>query len=194
MGMTRAIVGIGNPGREYAGTRHNVGFEVLDVLAGIARANWRSGFSGIVTDYRHADFKVVLLKPQTYVNLSGRSVGELSRYYDIEPDEVLVISDDYNLPLARLRLRLGGASGGHKGLTSIIGTLGPDFHRLRIGIGEPKFEAADFVLSRFSPAEREVMDIAVRTAADAATDWLTLPFERVCEKYNGLDLENPARS
>jgi PTH1 family peptidyl-tRNA hydrolase len=159
----------------------------------MAGSNWRTGFSGLVTDCRHGEVKVVLLKPQTYVNLSGRSVGELCRYYEIEPADLLVISDDYNLPLGRLRLRLGGASGGHKGLTSIIGTLGPEFHRLRIGIGEPKFDAADFVLSRFSPAEREVMDIAVRTAGDAAADWLHLPLERVCERYNGLDLENPAR-
>ncbi|GAB4155065.1 MAG: aminoacyl-tRNA hydrolase [Planctomycetota bacterium] len=191
MANVKAVVGIGNPGREYVGTRHNVGFEVLDIISGLRRLNWKAGFSGLFCEFSAGETKMILLKPQTYVNLSGRSVGELVRYFDIPAADVLVISDDFNLALGRIRLRTGGSAGGHNGLASIISAIGFEFNRLRIGIGEPKGDSAAYVLSRFSPVEREIVDIVIRTAADVVEEWLKVEFEQLQRKYNGADYANP---
>ena len=184
------IIGIGNPGKDYLGTRHNVGFEVLDLLAESRGLRWKSGFSGLLCDISISGKKVFLLKPQTYVNLSGRSVAQLIAYYQITIDNMLVVVDDFHLPIGKLRIRDAGSDGGHKGLTSIISTVGSDFCRLRIGIGTPKGDPAKFVLSRFSPLERETLDIVLRTAGDAVQDWVGKDLVDVQQQYNSIDYAN----
>ena len=182
----KAVVGIGNPGREYTGTRHNVGFDVLDVLAGRNNLSWSPGFGGRLCSFAFEGGELVLHKPSTYVNNSGGSVASLIKHYGLSLDDLLVVVDDFNLALGRLRLKRAGTSGGHKGLSSIIGILGDGFCRLRIGIGDPKGDAVNFVLSRFSPKEREIIDIVVQTAADAVIDWFGKGIDFTSERYNGL--------
>ena len=182
----KLIVGLGNPGREYQGARHNVGFVVVDILArrhGIHVKARRS--KSLVGEGVIAGEKVVLAKPLTFMNLSGEAVGALVRRYRIDPSDIIVIADDVNLPLGRLRIRAGGSSGGHKGLRSIIHSLGmEDFPRIRVGIGSPKGEMVDFVLSRFHKSERGVVDEAVNRAADAVEAILSEGIEPTMNRFN----------
>ncbi len=185
--MTKAVAGIGNPGRQYVGTRHNVGFEVLDILADRWGLSWKGNFSGLFADASVGGEKVLLLKPGTFVNLSGRSVGQLTAFYKLPPESLLVVVDDFNLPLGRLRLKKGGSDGGHNGLKSIISTVGREFVRLRVGIGPLEGDPTSFVLSRFSPVEREVLDIALQNAADAVEAWITRGLEEAQAAFNAPD-------
>lgn len=164
------VVGLGNPGPEYRGTRHNVGFDVIDLLCQESkiklkehkhRANY--GFGKV------AGVSAVLVKPMTYMNLSGQAVASLSKALGLKPDHILVIADEVHLPVGRLRLRAKGSSAGHNGHKSLIASLGTDaYPRLRIGVGQPpKGEQIDHVLSGFSPAEREKVDEAIYATADA---------------------------
>ncbi|MDR7485530.1 MAG: aminoacyl-tRNA hydrolase [Armatimonadota bacterium] len=173
----RLIVGLGNPGRRYRGTRHNIGWEVLDRLArthGIAidvEDGWADVGRGIIGGHR-----VLLARPQTYVNVSGTAVADLSRRHRVSPSDLLVIVDDLDLPVGSVRVREKGSHGGHNGLRSIIEALGTtEFARIRIGIGRPPEGAdpADYVLERPSPDERALLDDAVARAADGATLWVT---------------------
>ena len=185
----KLIVGLGNPGRKYAVTRHNVGFHVVAELAhrhGQGRA--RSKFRGESVEAAIDGEKVLLLCPHTYMNRSGSSVLEARDFYKVELSDLLIICDDFNLPLARLRFRAKGSSGGQKGLQDIIRCLGTDqFSRLRIGIGSPpeNWDVADFVLSKFSKEDGKVMDEAVRQAADAVADWTREGVEACMNRYNG---------
>ncbi|MFN2231693.1 MAG: aminoacyl-tRNA hydrolase [Anaerolineae bacterium] len=155
------IVGLGNPGREYAGNRHNVGFDCVDLLAekhGIALS--KSQHKARLGTGQVAGRQAILAEPQTYVNSSGEAVGAVARYYKVAPEDVLVIYDDLDLPQGTIRLRPGGSSGGHNGIKSIIEHLGTQaFPRVRIGIGRPpgRMEPKDYVLQDFSAAEREGM-------------------------------------
>ncbi|MDQ7820504.1 MAG: aminoacyl-tRNA hydrolase [Armatimonadota bacterium] len=166
------VVGLGNPGRRYRGTRHNVGWEVLDRLArrlgvGVDR---EEGWA-LVGMGRVGRRRVLLAKPQTFVNLSGTAVDDLRRRHRIRPEEILVILDDLDLPLGRLRVRPRGSHGGHRGLRSILEALGTeDVPRLRIGIGRPPagVDPADFVLTPFTPEERAVLEPVLERAAEAA--------------------------
>lgn len=169
------VVGLGNPGREYAGTRHNVGFAVLDRLAGRYDCSFRNRwkFSAGVAEFTLNGEKVVLVKPQTYMNRSGAAVAALLRWRKITPAELLVVVDDADLPLGQIRLRASGGSGGHNGLRSIIESLGggDEFARLRVGIGRhgPVGEdITDHVLGEFSPQERGAAAQAIEQAAEAA--------------------------
>jgi PTH1 family peptidyl-tRNA hydrolase len=186
----KLIVGLGNPGRKYAATRHNVGFHVVAELAhrfGQGRA--RSKFRGEAVDAAIDGEKVVLLCPHTYMNRSGASVLEACDFYKVEFHELLVVCDDFNLPLAKLRFRAKGSSGGQKGLQDIIRCLGTDqFSRLRIGIGAPpeNWDVADFVLSKFDAEDGKVMKDAVRQAADAAADWTREGVQMCMNRYNGV--------
>jgi len=163
------VVGLGNPGAEYRGTRHNVGFEVIDLLSERHRIKLDRGKHhariglGLI-----GETPVLLVKPTTYMNLSGRSVAPLAKENGIKPDRILVIADDLDLRLARLRLKPGGSAGGHNGHKSIIASLqSSDYPRLKIGIGAAeKGETIDHVLGAFTPAERSEIDLAVRRAAD----------------------------
>ena len=169
----KMIVGLGNPGREYAATRHNLGFMVVAEIARRLAANApRTRFRADVTEAFDAGEKMVLLKPQTYMNLSGVSVREAAHWYKIPPGEILVVADDIDLPFATLRMRAGGGSGGHNGLKSIFANLGTDqIPRLRIGIGRGRGQATSQVLSRFSPDETRDLPDLIQAAADCALDW-----------------------
>ena len=164
------VVGLGNPGREYAGHRHNVGHMVVDELARRHGGSWRSKFSGQLAEIRIDGHKLALLKPETYMNESGRSVAAAMRFFKLEPDAVLVVHDEGDLDRGRLQLRLGGGLGGHNGLKSIAAHLKTqDFLRLRVGVGRPERgdprPLADFVLSNFEP--QDDAETLVARAADA---------------------------
>jgi peptidyl-tRNA hydrolase, PTH1 family len=164
------VVGLGNPGREYVRNRHNVGHLVVEELARRHAASWKSKFSGQLADVRIDGHKVALLKPETYMNDSGRSVKAATQFYKLEPDAILVVHDDSDLEPGRLQARLGGGLAGHNGLRSVVQHLGtPDFLRLRIGVGRPgrgdRRDLADYVLSDFEP--HEDAEALVRRAADA---------------------------
>jgi peptidyl-tRNA hydrolase, PTH1 family len=164
------VAGLGNPGREYAKTRHNVGFMVADELARRLDGSWRAKFSGELAEVRLGDLRLALLKPQTYMNESGRSVGAAARFFKVRPENLLAVHDEVDLEAGRLQVRLGGGLAGHNGLRSVAGALGtPEFVRLRVGVGRPERgdprPVADFVLSEF-PAELDVESLVGR-AADA---------------------------
>lgn len=172
----KIVIGLGNPGTEYERTRHNVGFQVLDVLARRHRLTFRPHrFRCLAARWSFAGHDVLLVKPLTYMNLSGEAVGPLVRFYKVPLSDILVVYDDLDLPLGALRMRPKGSSGGHKGVASIIEHLGSDaFPRLRIGIGRPpgKMDAADYVLSPFSPEEEALMEVVREEAADAVEMWI----------------------
>ena len=176
------VVGLGNPGREYARTRHNVGFDVLDVLSektGITLT--KNAMHGLISEGFIGGEKLVLVKPQTFMNLSGQCVTELVSWYKPELDRLLVVYDDIDLPLGKLRLRKSGSAGTHNGMRSIIGLLGTqDFPRLRVGVGKrpDDWELVDWVLSHYqTPEDRQTQFDAFLLAADVVLDYMK----------NGLD-------
>lgn len=192
---TKVIVGLGNPGEQYAGTRHNVGFMVVKALADFWGADrGRKAFGGRLQDVRLAPVsedalpqRVMLLRPLTYMNCSGRAVRDLTSFYRIPRKNVLIVLDDLALETGRLRIRPGGSSGGHKGLADIAAAMGTDkIDRLRIGIGaSPAYmDTADYVLQRFSPDETDTISQAVTLAAEAARKWLSRPITELMETYN----------
>ncbi|GMV97077.1 MAG: aminoacyl-tRNA hydrolase [Phycisphaerae bacterium] len=189
----KLAVGLGNPGGKYEGTRHNVGFRVIDELArrhGIEVSRGR--FSGLAGGGLIAGRPVLLLKPGTFMNLSGRSVREALAFHKLSPADLLVVSDDLALPLGRLRLRKGGSAGGHNGLTSVIQELGTDqFPRLRIGIGQvPGERMVGHVLGPFSREEEEIIGPALVLAADAVECWFADGIEQAMNRFNKS--EDPA--
>ena len=190
----KLVVGLGNPGSKYQGTRHNIGFDLVDRLAqGGSQASFSSKFEGqqaeIEIDYR----RVLLLKPETFMNLSGRSVGQAVRFYKLPVTDLLVVCDDLSLPVGKLRLRPGGSDGGQKGLRDIAAQLGTDqFPRLRIGIGENEgVDAADYVLSRFRSAERNAIDDALILASQAVAVWVTQGIDAAMNRFNGPSTSKP---
>jgi PTH1 family peptidyl-tRNA hydrolase len=182
----KLVVGLGNPGRRYAGTRHNVGFDVLDLLAGRHRLEWESApAEAVVAKWRAAS--VLLVKPLTFMNLSGYAVGELLRFYKIDIQDFLIVVDDVNLDLGRLRARASGSAGGHNGLKSIIAALGTEeFARLRVGVGrgDARRDLADHVLATFDPEERTEVAEAVGRAADAAELFVAEGIAPVMNRFN----------
>lgn len=196
----KAIFGLGNPGPRYAGTRHNVGFAVVDELARRAAAafesapadalvaKWRRGAGAPGLDSVGGDV-VLLVKPLTFMNESGQAVGELARYFKIDVPDLLIVVDEVQLPLGRLRARARGSAGGHNGLKSIIAHLGDEFPRLRVGVGrgDDRRDLADHVLSRFELDEREEVERMMSRAADAAETFITSGIAAVMNTYNGGD-------
>ena len=179
----RLLVGLGNPGREYRETRHNVGFLLLDRLASRERSEFRPEKSWQAEVARAGD--LLLCKPLTYMNLSGQSVLPLSQFYKIEPAQVLVILDDMALPLGKLRFRKDGSAGGHNGLKSIIEQLGTNFiPRLRVGIGSAERDAVDHVLGRFTLEERPALEQSLDRALEAIDCACTRGFEAAMNAYN----------
>lgn len=183
------IVGLGNPGREYGNTRHNIGWDVIDVLADRAHVDvLEKKHKAIIGKGVIAGQKCILAKPQTYMNLSGESVRELVDYYKIdEKTELIVISDDVSLEVGQIRIRKKGSAGGHNGLKSIIGHLGHDtFQRVKMGVGEkPKgYDLADWVLGHFSKEERKLMDDAAKRAAEAIELMITEGADVAMNRYN----------
>jgi PTH1 family peptidyl-tRNA hydrolase len=198
----KLIVGLGNPGEPYQGTRHNVGFRLIDVLAArhataltlgpsnALQGRWRRG---------GAEADALLVKPLTFMNVSGEAVGALSRYFRVAVPDVLIVCDDVNLPLGRLRARARGSEGGHNGLRSIAQHLGTtEYARLRIGVGrgDARRDLADHVLAPFDGGERTDIDRAIDRAADAVEHWLDAGIEGVMNTYNraeDTDAGDPAR-
>jgi PTH1 family peptidyl-tRNA hydrolase len=186
--MMKLVVGLGNPGSKYEGTRHNIGFEVVERLAeGGAGARFARKFDGLLAEAEIDFRRVLILKPETFMNLSGRSVAQVVRFYKLELADLLVVCDDLSLPLGKLRIRGGGSDGGQKGLRDITAHLGSDaFARLRIGIGERgPIDAADFVLSRFRGAERPVIDDALILASQAVAVWASQGLAAAMNRFNG---------
>ena len=184
------VVGLGNPGDKYENTRHNVGFLTVDELAERARVPvQRLKHRALTNTVELGGARVLLMKPVTYMNLSGEAVGEAARFYKIPPERVLVISDDVSLPIGKLRIRKGGSAGGHNGLKSIIQHLGTDqFPRVKIGVGEkphPDYDLADWVLGRPQGEDKKAIDGAVKRAADAVECILSQGLERGMGKFNG---------
>ena len=169
----KIVVGLGNPGREYAATRHNLGFMVVDELARRAGATaGRRRFRSEIAEGTLAGQKLILVKPQTYMNLSGHAVREVVSWYRTAREDILVVLDDLDVPFGLLRLRADGSGGGHNGLTSVLEQLGSRaVPRLRVGIGRRPGEATAQVLSRFSPAEERSLPAVVAAAADCANAW-----------------------
>jgi PTH1 family peptidyl-tRNA hydrolase len=185
----KLIVGLGNPGRKYEGTRHNVGFEVVAELGRrVGAGRPRTKFQAELLEAMVGGEKVLLLSPLTYMNRSGSSVQVARDFYQLTSEDLLIICDDINLPLAKLRFRVKGSSGGQKGLEDILRRLGTDqVPRLRLGIGQPpaQWDAADYVLGRFNEQERSEMEVAVVRAADAVEDWVAGGIEKCMNQYNG---------
>lgn len=184
----KLVVGLGNPGPKYAGTRHNVGFDVLErLIAAAAGTSVSSRFEARLCDLSIGSEKVLLAAPQTYMNLSGRAVRSVMDFYKLEPADLLVVCDDLNLEPGRLRLRGSGTSGGQKGLQNIIQHLGTEqFARLRIGIGRPpgRMDAAAYVLQKFTDREKELMDVAIARAAEGIGIWVGEGLEAAMNRLN----------
>jgi peptidyl-tRNA hydrolase, PTH1 family len=197
----RLVVGLGNPGSEFNGTRHNIGWEALDELA--VRLGWiskkeefnrlgKNNFNGLSLDgsapiHSGGYEKLLLLKPTTYMNDSGRSVQAAMQFYQLAPKEMMVVLDDLALPAGKIRIRSGGSSGGHNGLKDIERALGTDaYPRLRIGIdpAPPRIPGRDYVLGRFSPEQRKAVDAALPWAASAILTWIEKDIETVMSLFN----------
>jgi PTH1 family peptidyl-tRNA hydrolase len=186
----KLIVGLGNPGPKYRDTRHNVGFRAIDEVARRVGVTFESAPAEAVIAKVRQPEPLLLAKPLTFMNSSGQAVGDLQRYFKIDLADLLVVVDDVNLPLGRLRVRRGGSAGGHNGLKSVEAAFGSDeYPRLRIGVGrgDARRDLADHVLARFDPDEREAVDETVARAADAIETFITADLDTVMNRYNRAD-------
>lgn len=193
----KLVVGLGNPGREYQQTRHNVGFDVVDeVCRRYGFDKPRKKFKGKLSEGPLAGQKTLLLKPETFMNRSGTSVQLVCGFYQIDRTDVLVVCDDFNLTLGQTRFRARGSAGGQKGLADILRHLGgQDVPRLRVGVGKPPegWDVADYVLSRFDDSETEPMATALQRAANGVVDWIEHGMQHCMNQYNAR-VENPKKS
>ena len=189
-GVDWLVVFLGNPGTRYEQTRHNIGFMTADKCekAVGARIN-KSRFKALTDQCRIGDAKVLLMKPQTFMNLSGEAVAQAARFYKLPPERVIVVSDDVSLPLGKLRVRSKGSAGGHNGLKNIIALLGSeDFPRVKVGVGappHPDYEMIDWVLGSFQGKDAEVVDAAVQRAWEAVVSYIRRGAEETMSRYNG---------
>ncbi len=189
-GETWLIVGLGNPGREYERTRHNCGFRAVELLADTLGCKIdKAKFQGLYGQVNYGSKKLLLLKPQTYMNLSGRSVLQLSAYFHIPPQNIIVLFDDISLEPGRLRIRADGSAGGHNGIKSIIQELGSQsFPRVKIGVGSkpnPEYDLADWVLSTFSAQEEKALAVSLKNAADAVLAIIDQGVPEAANRFNG---------
>ena len=180
------IIGLGNPGKKYEHTRHNMGFEVIDHLSDLAKIDVdKNVFNGLLGRGKIFDKDVMLFKPTTFMNLSGTAVRQVVDYFKIELSDIIVICDDMALPVGTIRLRNKGSSGGQKGLQNIIDILGTEeFKRIRVGIGEPPFDAIDYVLSKPLKEELPQIEEAIHDAVEAIKEALRSDFDRAMSKFN----------
>jgi PTH1 family peptidyl-tRNA hydrolase len=185
------IVGLGNPGPDYMHTRHNVGFDCLDMLASDIGASLdRTRFRGYFGEGRIGTKKVLLLKPSTYMNLSGESVGEAAAFYKVPPENIILIYDDISLEVGRLRIRKKGSPGGHNGIKSVTAHLGTDvFPRVKIGIGGPQRDLVRHVLGKFQQEERDIIDRTLTAAKDAVIAMVKTGVDSAISEYNGFRAE-----
>ena len=188
---TWLIVGLGNPGREYENTRHNAGFRALDILAAKLGCKVdKAKFQGLYGQVTHNGRKLLLLKPQTYMNLSGRSVLQLSAFFQVPPQNIIILFDDISLEPGRLRLRKDGSAGGHNGIKSIVQELGSqNFPRVKIGVGakpHPDYDLAAWVLSAFSAQEEKALQPALERAADATLAIVELGLPEASNRFGGM--------
>jgi peptidyl-tRNA hydrolase, PTH1 family len=188
VGKMKCIVGLGNPGKQYEHTRHNIGFEVIDALSHqLSIPLDQTKFKGFYGIGFYKGEKVLLLKPLTYMNLSGESIRAVMDYYQIDIEDFLVIYDDLDLPVGKIRLRQKGSAGGHNGIKSTIAHLGTqEFNRIRIGIDRPQngMSVPDYVLGRFRNEEMILTEEAVKKSTEACEAWLSKPFLQVMNEYN----------
>lgn len=185
--IMKLVVGLGNPGSKYEGTRHNVGFEVLAQLArSFSAGKPKSAFDGEIVEVTWGAERCVLLCPHTFMNRSGQSVQKARDFFKLENVDVLVVCDDFNLPVGQLRIRPQGSAGGQNGLKDIINRIGQEFPRLRVGIGPvpDRWDPADFVLAKFTKTEREEMDHVVVRAGDAVVEWARSGVKECMNRYN----------
>lgn len=185
----KLIVGLGNPGKEYEKTRHNIGFMVLDKLAEKLKVyDFKEKFSGLIGETIYKGEKIILLKPQTYMNLSGNSLIQVINFYKLDPEQdIVVVYDDMSLPLGKLRVREKGSSGGHNGIKSIISHIGDKFLRIKFGIGQSqeKNKIVDFVIGRFSKEEEEKISEVLVHATEALISIIEeTPIEKIMQSYN----------
>jgi peptidyl-tRNA hydrolase, PTH1 family len=191
-GTLKIVVGLGNPGNRYTGTRHNLGYAVVDSLAKSPNAGrFQERFKGQVAELREEPFKVLLVKPMTFMNLSGQCVRQFVDFYQAPLTDLLVVCDDINLPLGKLRVRTRGTHGGHNGLRDIQAHLGTlEYPRLRIGVDAPGQDAVEHVLGRFRPTEQTVINDAVSLAAQAVGVWIHQGIEACMNQYNAKSEKN----
>jgi PTH1 family peptidyl-tRNA hydrolase len=183
----KVVVGLGNPGNRYSGTRHNVGFDVVDQFArSPGTGRFQSRFQAQIAELYESPYKVLLVKPETFMNLSGRAVRQVLDFYQLPLETLLVVCDDINLPLGKLRVRSKGSHGGHNGLRDIQGHIGSqDYSRLRIGVGAPpEDETVDYVLGRFRPSERPIVEDANSRAVQAVAVWIHQGVEVCMNRFN----------
>ena len=185
------IVGLGNPGKQYEQTRHNIGFDVIDYMANKYNIDVnREKFKGIWGEGFIENKKVILLKPLTYMNLSGESIRELANFYKLEDDEIIVVYDDISLDIGRLRIREKGSAGGHNGIKSIIQNLGGDkFPRVKVGVGQPKDNLVNHVLGKFSKEDREHIEKVIPVVSDAIVEIVKNDAKESMNKFNGVNIE-----
>ena len=181
----KLVVGLGNPGKEYYATRHNIGFIVLDKL--LSDAKWSSKFNGLYTEKMVNGEKIIFLKPQSFMNLSGGVVRKFVEYFDIKTDEILIIQDDLDLDIAKLRIKYDSSAGGHNGIKDIIRNLGTQkLLRLKIGISASLGDTKDYVLSLFSKKDMDELDKNMQTYFDVISDFIIRDATYLMNKYNGL--------
>lgn len=186
----RIVVGLGNPGAQYANTPHSVGFEAVDRIAASIGANWelKKSFNALMARGTFAGLPVMLVKPQTYMNLSGEAVAPIVKYNNATAADLLVIQDDIDLPVGRIRVRKNGSCGGHNGIRNIIERLGtPEFARLKLGVGKDRSNVIAHVLGKFDPASRKVMDRVVEESVKAAEAILRQGPDRAMNAFNSFD-------
>jgi len=191
----KIIVGLGNPGAEYTNTPHSVGFETVDAIASQAGVAWeeKRQYKCLWARVSIAGESCLLVKPQTYMNLSGESVAPIVKYQNATAADLLVVQDDIDLPLGRLRIRQGGSCGGHNGIRNIIERLGTDaFTRLKLGVGKDKTNVIGFVLGKFDPASRKIMDLEVAAAVQAVVEIVKNGPDRAMNLFNGFNAQSDA--
>ena len=191
----KIVAGLGNPGAQYANTPHSVGFEVVDALAAAAGVAWdeRRQFKCLMARVSIAGQPVLLVKPQTFMNLSGESVAPVVKYHNATAADLLVVHDDIDLPLGRMRIRKGGSCGGHNGVRNIIERIGTqDFARLKLGVGKDRSNVVGFVLGKFHPDARKVMDLVVAEAAKAVSAVVSQGADSAMNAFNSWQCQTPS--
>ena len=186
----KLIVGLGNPGKEYEKTRHNVGFMVVDAFSSSNNLIFKNKFNALYAETMVNNEKVILLKPQTFMNISGDAVLEFKNYFDLNVDDILVIYDDINFEVGELKIKKSGSSGGHNGINDIINKLKTkNIKRVKIGISKNKFKLKDYVLSSFNSEELEKLNNIFKITNNIIEDFSNIDFEKLMSKYNGIKNE-----